>query len=233
MFLPLHDHNKLKYIPYHYATLAIIVFTVAIFIVFQSGFILTENATFVYGMGVIPAVVSDIRTLPQDVVLVPVEASLITYAFLHGGWFHLLTNMLFVWVFGDNVEDAMGHLRFIFFYILCAIGGAVVHIWADPQSVIPLVGASGAVAGIVAAYLMLHPRVRVWCLVFNRIPLPIPAWVVLGFWISIQIINVVVLDPQSNVAWWAHIGGLITGAILILIMKRREVSLFDQDMAAS
>jgi hypothetical protein len=136
--------------------------------VLQSDFV---NAA-VLGLGFIPSVVNDIAELPPSLVLVPEDATYVTYSFLHGGLLHLGSNMLFLWVFGDNVEDAMGHIRFLIFYFACAAAGAFAHALLLPASENPLIGASGAVAGVVAAYLMLHPKVRVWVLVLGRIPLP-------------------------------------------------------------
>jgi membrane associated rhomboid family serine protease len=230
MFLPFYDRNALKHIDYHYVTTGIVVLTTAIFVVFQSGLVLDLNEAAVLGFGLVPALFAGSVVLPDGIVTVPSEATLVTYAFLHANWLHLGSNMLFVWVFGDNVEDAVGHVRFIAFYLLCAVGGAMAHYLFEPSSTIPLVGASGAGAGIVSAYLMLHPRVRVWCLVLFRIPLPLPAWLVLGMWIGTQVIAVAMPDPETNVAWWAHIGGLVTGAVLILVLKRPGTVLFDRDL---
>ena len=105
----------------------------------------------------------------------PERFTLISYMFLHGSWIHLLGNMLFLWVFGDNIEDAMGHLRFIMFYLMCGIFAAVLHSWMNPTSDLPLIGASGAVAGVISAYLILHPKVKVWVLALWRIPIRITA----------------------------------------------------------
>ena len=127
--------------------------------------------------------VFDVAELPPKFVVVPEDLTYLTYAFLHADIFHLGGNMLFLWVFGDNVEDALGHFRFLLFYLLCAVGGALFHGIMAPQSEMPLIGASGAVAGIVAAYLILHPRVKIWVLAFGRIPLRIPAWISLAPWI--------------------------------------------------
>ena len=136
----------------------------------------------------------------------PERFTLVTYMFLHGSWIHLLGNMLFLWVFGDNVEDAMGHLRFIMFYLMCGIFAAVVHSWIMPKSDLPLIGASGAVAGIISAYLILHPKVKVWVLALWRIPIKITAYWALGFWILAQFANLL-FDTEESVAWGAHIGG--------------------------
>jgi rhomboid family protein len=157
-------------------------------------------------------------------------ATLITYMFLHANIFHLAGNMLFLWVFGDNVEDAMGHVKFLFFYFACGIFAALFHSWVVPDSNLPLIGASGAVAGVIAAYLMLHPRVGVWVLAFKVIPLRITAGLALGLWIALQVI-MIALGAVGPTAWWAHIGGLIAGAVLIVFLRRPGVPLFDKGMS--
>jgi membrane associated rhomboid family serine protease len=138
---------------------------------------------------------------------------------------HLIGNMLFLWVFGDNVEDALGHGRFLVFYLICGVAAALSHAAMLPESSDALIGASGAVSGVIAAYLMLHPRVGVWVLAFKFLPLKITAALALGIWIALQVV-MVMLPQVGPTAWWAHIGGLITGAILILVMRRRGVPLF-------
>lgn len=230
MFIPLHDHNPLENIALPIVNWAIIVFTVLIYAVFQSGLLIEGDRTAALAFGMIPAVFNDTRTLPPGYELIPEWATMITYAFLHGGWMHLAGNMLFLWVFGDNIEDAVGHFKYLIFYLLCAAGGGFAHSLVNPGSEAPLVGASGAVAGIVAAYLILHPKVRVWILVLMRIPVPLPAMWVLGAWIVWQVVQIVIAVDE-DVAWWAHIGGLITGAILILFFRKRGVKLFDQGLS--
>ena len=155
--------------------------------------------------------------------------SLITYAFLHGNFMHLIGNMLFLWVFGDNVEDAMGHGRYLAFYIICAIVSGLAYALLDLNSDMPLIGASGAVSGVVAAYLMLHPKVKVWVLALGRIPLRLSAQWLLGAWVLYQIYNAVAY-PESQVAWIAHVGGLVAGAILVLFFRRKGVPLFDKNL---
>lgn len=228
MFIPIHDHNPLEQIRYQYMTVSIIAVTVVIFVVFQSGIVFDAQQASAISLGLIPAVLNDYVELPTEFAFLPEKATLFTYAFVHGDWMHLFGNMLFVWVFGDNVEDAVGHWKFLAFYLLSAAGGAVAHMLIAPASEVPLIGASGAVSGIVAAYLMLHPKVRIWVLVLGGIPLPISAMWVLGFWIAVQVINVLAADPGSEIAWWAHIGGLVTGAALIMVMRRPGVVLFDK-----
>jgi membrane associated rhomboid family serine protease len=166
---------------------------------------------------------------PLDVLAIPEGLTLITYQFLHGSPFHLIGNMLFLWVFGDNVEHAMGRMRFLFFYLACgAVGGAAHHL-SVPDSTAPLIGASAAIAGTVAAYLMLFPNVKVWILLFFRIPLKLSAKWVLGAWVLFQFVNLFVsTDPQT--AWWAHVGGLITGAVLVVFLRRPDVPLFARDV---
>src|SRR5216117_1508769 len=144
--------------------------------------------------------------------------------FLHGGWGHILGNALFFWVFGNNIEDSLGHFRFLFFYLVCGLAAAAAHIVAQPASPLPTVGASGAISGILGAYLVLYPRVRVrmlfFFIIFFKI-IPIPAWAVLLWWFRWQVIGalpeVTGMRPEvsSGVAVWAHIGGFVTGLILV------------------
>ena len=156
---------------------------------------------------------------PLDAVPVPEGDTLLSYMFLHGDIFHLAGNMLFLWVFGDNVEDALGHLRFLVFYILCGVAAALFHAALQPASAVPLIGASGAVAGVIAAYLILHPHVRVWVVAFRVIPLRIYGPVRTGG-LDPHAARDGLLPQVGPVAWWAHIGGLITGAILVVFMRR-------------
>jgi membrane associated rhomboid family serine protease len=226
MFIPLHDRNALKHIRKQYVTLGLIFANV----VTHALVTLAPDALYeigVYGMGFIPAVAFNFAELDPSLVLVPEGATYVTYSFLHGGWLHLGSNMLFLWVFGDNVEDAMGHFKFLFFYLACAAAGALVHGLVLPASEAPLIGASGAVSGVVAAYLMLHPKVRVWVLVFMRFPLPLPAFIPLLFWVGQQFV-MLVIDGDSNVSWGAHVGGILAGALLVLFLRRPGVPLFDR-----
>ncbi len=226
MFIPLHDRNALKHIRKQYVTLGLIAANV---ITYALASVMPDAAyeLGVYGLGFIPAILLGGATLDPSLVLVPEGATYITYSFLHGSWLHLGSNMLFLWVFGDNVEDAMGHLKFLLFYLACAAAGALAHGLVLPTSQAPLIGASGAVSGVVAAYLMLHPKVRVWVLVFMRFPLPLPAFIPLLFWVGQQFV-MLVIDGESNVSWGAHVGGIIAGAALVLFLRRPGVPLFDR-----
>lgn len=149
----------------------------------------------------------------------------LTSMFLHGGWGHLLGNCLFFWVFGNNVEDSMGRLRFLVFYLVCGLAAAAAHVYVDPRSAVPTVGASGAISGIMGAYLVLYPRVRVRLLMPFFILLPLPAWVVLIYWFVLQVLiglpQLSRLSPavSEGVAVWAHVGGFLAGLVLIKLFE--------------
>ena len=151
---------------------------------------------------------------------------LITSMFLHGGWMHLIGNMWFLWIFGNNVEDSMGHLRFIAFYLLTGLAAALGQVIADPDSIVPMVGASGAISGVMGAYLVLYPRVKVYALVpififFTSIALP--AWAMLGYWFVIQVVSGLFSSGEmGGVAFWAHIGGFVAGVVLVKLFARRD-----------
>ena len=228
MFIPLHDANSLKHIRLQYVTIGLIAINVVVF--FLTALVPSEglnNAEI--GLGYIPVVVNDMAELPSELYLVPEDVTYVTYAFLHADVWHLGGNMLFLWVFGDNVEDALGHFKYLVFYLACAAVGAWFHGAVQPESHAPLIGASGAVAGIVAAYLLLHPKVKVWVLAFGRIPLRIPAIFPLVFWVGLQFF-MLVSDTDGVVSWAAHVGGIIAGAVLVLVLRRRGVPLFDREI---
>jgi membrane associated rhomboid family serine protease len=232
VFIPLHDTNPLKKISFPYVTVALIVLNVGIYVVLQTGWFIPLEDENLTAFAVVPtqflaSTGGDSSVLASGGVLVPERLTLVTYMFLHGGWIHLIGNMLFLWVFGDNIEDAMGHMRFIMFYLMCGIFAALAHTYMLPHSDLPLIGASGAVAGVISAYLILHPKVKVWVLALWRIPIRITAAWALGIWILAQFANLFFASEEA-VAWWAHLGGLLAGAVLILFMRRRGVVLFDR-----
>lgn len=233
MFIPLRDDNALRSIPFQYVTVSLIVVNALVFLLEVGG--LDHAAIAAFGVTPRELFGSEIVTEPgggtTGLQALPFAegATLVTYMFFHADVFHLVGNMLFLWVFGDNVEDAMGHARFLVFYLLCGIFAGLFHSWMQSDSALPLIGASGAVAGVIAAYLMLHPHVGVWVLAFKFIPLRITAGLALGIWIALQFVMVIVPDVGPT-AWWAHIGGLIAGAALILVMRRPGVPLFDRGM---
>lgn len=228
MFIPLHDANSLRHIRVQYVTLALIAANVIIHAMTSLGTRQFVEAA-VWGLGYIPSTIYDIADRPPEMVLVPDHATYVTYAFLHGDVWHLAGNMLFLWVFGDNVEDALGHFRYLVFYLACAAAAAFLHGALAPESQAPLIGASGAVAGIVAAYLMLHPRVKVWVLALGKFPLRLPAWMLLALWILFQF-AMIGLDGEGQVSWVAHIGGIVAGAVLVVVLRRRGVPLFDRQV---
>jgi len=230
MFIPLHDANRLRHIRHQYMTLAIIGLNVVAYLLTSSAGIEFSQAA-AYGLGYIPSVNYNLAILPPELAMVPPSLTYITYAFVHNDLLHLGGNMLFLWVFGDNVEDALGHLRFLIFYLACTVAGAVAHGMVMPWSQMPLIGASGAVAGVVSAYFLLHPKVKLWVLMFARIPLRLPAYLVLATWIATQFL-MILFDTEGMISWAAHIGGIIAGAVLIIPLRRRGVPLFDRGVVA-
>jgi membrane associated rhomboid family serine protease len=221
MFIPLHDDTPLRVIRFQYGTLALIVLNTSIFL--YTGVASNETLANFYAVifGVIPV---ELIYTPNPIIAAfsPISEpfTLLTYMFLHGGWMHLISNMLFLWVFGDNVEDAFGLIGFLMFYILCGVLAALAHTAFEPQSTSPLIGASGAVSGVLAAYMLLYPKARVWILLFMRIPLRISALWVLGGWFVLQIVSLFMAQSVGQqVAWWAHIGGFIAGLVLTVILR--------------
>ncbi|MBC8216072.1 MAG: rhomboid family intramembrane serine protease [Candidatus Marinimicrobia bacterium] len=206
MFFPYKDDNPRILIPY--VTYGIIALNAVVFLL-QTG-IGTANADLIYAFGLIPN---------HWTVL-----TLFTSMFLHGGLFHILGNMWFLWIFGDNIESAFGHTQYLVFYLLCGIGAAVAQIMIDPTSGIPMVGASGAISGVLAAYMMRYPKARVHVFVFLFFfftTIRVPAMIVIGLWFLEQLTNGIgSIGVQSGgVAWFAHIGGFVVGVGLERIKK--------------
>ncbi len=195
-----------------------------------------EQRVFIYAYGAVPAVVMGQEYLPPEIVTIPSWASLITSTFLHGGWMHILGNMLFLWIYGDNVEDRMGRLKFLIFYLICGAVASLTHVMLNPDSTTPLVGASGAIAGVMAAYVLMFPRARIRVImviiIFVRFTY-FPAFVVIGIWAVLQIIAV----PESlsstggGVAYFAHIGGFVAGLALTPFFKKRGTVLLPKTVA--
>lgn len=233
MLMPVGDDNPRRSIGLPVVTIAIIGACVLVFL-WQSSLAPQAAERAIYALGAIPAVITGEAKLPTAWEVVPAEATLVTSMFMHGDWLHLFGNMLFLWVFGDNIEDACGHLRFLLFYLAAGIAAAAIYIISDPTSTIPVVGASGAVSGVLGAYLVLHPRARITIMIFFGIFVTLRAVVVLGLWIAFQMFNA--LLPQAGadgggIAWWAHIGGFFVGALLIVAARRRGVPLFSPETA--
>jgi membrane associated rhomboid family serine protease len=225
--LPLHDDNPARRPPLVTATLL----TVCI-VVFVWQILLGEESSqiAVLALGAIPAVLFDRAELAPELVWVPAWATVLTSMFLHGGFWHLLGNMLYLWIFGNNVEDATGHLRFAAFYLVCGAVAAGAHAFSDPDSTVPMIGASGAISGVLGAYLLLFPHARVLVgvpLGFYLHTLYLPAIWVLGFWFALQLLSVALSDASGGgVAWLAHVGGFVAGLVLIPLFKRRGVRLW-------
>ena len=206
---PIRDHNPSERIPF--VTLSLIAINVAVFLV---GLALLQDqralAQFYFDYALLPIRLSNGENYP----------ALVTSIFLHGGFMHLAGNMLFLWIFGDNLEDEMGHIPFLLFYLACGVGASLAQFAFDPMSNIPTVGASGAIAGVMGGYLLLFPKARVdifiFFIVFFRI-FPVPAWIMLGLWFAMQLFNGVSVDTSiGGVAYWAHAGGFVIGLILTL-----------------
>jgi membrane associated rhomboid family serine protease len=228
MVFPLYDNNPFAFKSPPYVSWGLIAANVAIFL-----YTLSVGAA---GANPKTAVILALAFTPAGLghhnamlpAFVPWEFTLVSYAFLHASWLHIIGNMAFLWVFGDDVEEALGHLRFLLFYLLCAVVGALAFWASNPAANLPLIGASGAIAGVVGAYLLLHPCRKIWVLAFMRIPIKLAAEWVIGFWIALQFINIFV-GADKEVAWWTHIGGFAAGALLVVFMRRPGVKLLDCD----
>lgn len=205
---PIRDHNPSGRTPF--VTYLLIAANVGVFLSYFLTLQEPQLSYFFYEWGFVPRFVSAGDSLQ----------GIVTHMFLHGGWMHLLGNMLFLFIFGDNMEDEMGHFGFALFYLLSGLAAVALQFAADPASDIPMVGASGAIAGVMGGYLLLFPRARVDVLfifiIFFRI-FPIPAWIVLGIWFALQVFNGAITPVEGGgVAYWAHAGGFIAGVALTL-----------------
>ncbi|MBW1971398.1 MAG: rhomboid family intramembrane serine protease [Deltaproteobacteria bacterium] len=219
MFIPLKDENPTK--TYPYITVSIIIVNILFFFyaLFQGKMGINNIA---YKFGAIPYTYSHFpfHLFPNAL---PPPFTLITSQFVHGGFFHIAGNMLYLWIFGNNIEDVIGHFRFLIYYIVAGIIASFAHIIASPSSTIPMIGASGAIAGIMGAYMVLFPRAKILTLIFFIIIIQIvriPAIFVLGFWFFIQLL--MSTNPNSHVAWFAHIGGFLFGVVTIKWMIKRK-----------
>ena len=228
-FIPLFDDNPSRRTPW--VAWSVVALCVIVFLWQQSLGHQGERLAF-YQYGFVPANASGAAPLPPGLAIIPAWATMVTAMFLHGGWMHIGGNMLYLWIFGDNVEDSMGPVRFAIFYVLCGVAAALAQFMIDPSSRVPMVGASGGIAGILGAYLILHPRaaVRTFLLIiiFVRF-INLPAWLVLGVWIAGQFVAVpsaLAGADGGGVAYFAHIGGFIAGMCLVPVFKRSDVPLF-------
>ena len=233
---PLRDDNPTQLTPV--VTIAVLLANVAVWLYVQgAGMSQAALAESVCSWGMIPAEITRSTGAYDAVQLGPGlpacefgglrHGGAFTSMFLHGSWLHLLANMWFLWLFGNNVEDSMGHLRYALFYVLAGAGAAVGHVLAGPESMIPTVGASGAISGLMGAYLVLYPRVKIQTLfifVFILRVIAVPAWVVLILWFASQLLAGAT-DPlaEAGVAFWAHISGFVAGVVLVKPFENRQL----------
>jgi membrane associated rhomboid family serine protease len=181
---------------------------------------------FVFKFGVVPVRIERALAGVGQYTLATTLPTILTSMFLHGGWLHIIGNMWFLWIFGDNIEDHLGHFRYLLFYLACGVAAAITHIIFNLSSNEPTVGASGAIAGVMGAYVILYPRARVLTLVFFFLWW-IPAWVFLGYWFLIQFLSGAAMSvaetsrSTGGIAFWAHVGGFVAGILLIKILPQR------------
>jgi len=219
VFIPLKDENPTARIPA--ATAALVAINIAVFI-FQ---VLSSKGLeyYVLRMGAIPYEISHFRTLADfPVARVSPPLSLLLHMFLHGSPFHLAGNMLYLWIFGNNVEDVLGRFRFVVFYLLCGLSASLTHVAFNPGSTVPMIGASGAIAGVLGAYFLLFPRARVKTFVFLFVfiqVVSVPAALILGLWFVMQLLNI---GLGGGVAWFAHIGGFLFGMAFIRVFHKKR-----------
>jgi membrane associated rhomboid family serine protease len=232
---PYHDENATQRTAY--VTLALVAVNVAAWIFVQGAGATVPLASSVCNYGLIPgeltgALGAGARFPLGDGLVCVTEAgpqylNVITSMFLHGSWMHLLGNMWFLWLFGNNIEDSMTRPRFLVFYLLCGLGAALLQVMFEPDSGIPMVGASGAISGVMGAYLLLYPRVRVFTIVplgFFITNIALPAWTMLLYWAFLQIVGgfARIGAEGGGTAFWAHVGGFVAGFVLIKLFERRD-----------
>ena len=216
--IPLKDVNPTETTPY--MTITLIVVNILVFL-YQLSLGPRGDQLFILRMGIIPYEFTHAVDLPPFAHH-PLVLNLITAMFMHGGFLHIFGNMLYLWIFGNNVEDAMGHIRFIFFYLITGILASLTHIFLTPNDHVPMIGASGAISGVLGAYFVLFPWAKVYTLIFLFFfitVIKIPAMVVLGFWFVLQFLNIY---GHSNVAWLAHVGGFLSGMFLVRFFLRKR-----------
>jgi membrane associated rhomboid family serine protease len=232
---PYRDENETIRTPY--ATFVLIGLTVATWLLVQGAGLGLQFARSICDLGLIPGELTlSVRPgtrFPMGDGLVCLtdpgrqSAHVLTSIFLHGSWMHLLGNMWFLWIFGNNVEDAMGRVRFVVFYVLTGVAAALAQVVITPASAVPMVGASGAISGVMGAYIVLYPRVRVFMIVplgFFLTSMAWPAWMMLGYWLLLQFVSglTVVGQEGGGVAFWAHLGGFVAGAVLVKLFARPD-----------
>ena len=225
-FIPLFDDNPTGRWPI--VTWMIIACCILIFF-YQISLPEIQSLAFILQYATIPAVVTGQAVLPVEYSGLPPSATLISSVFLHGGWMHIAGNMLFLWIYGDNVEERMGHFKFLAFYLICGIVASISHVLISPNDTSPLIGASGAIAGVMGAYLLMFPRAKIRVLVIILVFIRwiyLPAFVVLGSWLLLQIFAAPSsLSAEGGVAYFAHLGGFIAGLALTPLFKKSDTVL--------
>ena len=217
-FMPIHDDNERARIATPVVTWGAILICSVVFI-WQAGLPEAVEYRRLLALGFVPGRLLGELQLRPDLAILPAPLSLATTQFLHADFPHLLGNMAFLYIFGDNVEDAMGHLRFALFFLLCGVLAALAHGLTEPSSAVPLIGASGAVSGILGAYLVLSPRARILALFFVA-PLRLPAWLLVLGWFAVQFFfGLSTFGEGARVAYWAHIGGFAAGIALLPVCR--------------
>ena len=186
--------------------------------------------SFSFSFGMIPAVLFGHAELPSRLAIVPAWATVLTSMFVHGGWLHLLGNMLYLWLFGRGVESAIGSIRFSVLYMVSGVAAAMTQASTNSMAEVPMIGASGAIAGALGAYLILHPRANVilfiWIFIFVRL-VSVPAVLLLALWFATQLVSALAASPdEPGVAFWAHVGGFVAGLVLVFLLRGRDVALF-------
>ncbi len=223
--IPISDENPVRITPF--VTWSLILACVAVYF-WQSQHTGNAWGNIVLRYGFTPSSLMSPQFEATGIPAVPVTLSIFTSMFLHGSWWHLGGNMLYLWIFGNNIEEAMGHVRYLLFYLLSGIAAALTMAFMDPLSVHPMVGASGAISGVLGAYMLVYPRARVTVLVPLLIifyPFRINAVWVVGLWFAMQLLALTGPDT-SGIAWWAHVGGFATGIALTPFFKSAEIPFF-------
>ena len=221
MVLPLYDERARKRVSQPYVTWSLVVLNVAVFLV-QLGMPTASQEAMVQTFGFTPAI---LRGDVANTHAIPILLTPFTDMFVHLGWDHLIGNMLFLMIFGDNVEDALGHVRYLAFYVACSFASDFAYFLSSAHSTVPAVGASGAISGVIAAYVMIRPCAKVEVL-FLVVPVALSAYWVIGLFVLTQLWNVAA-HTQDGVAYWAHIGGMLAGAALLPLMRHPDVTLFE------
>lgn len=228
MFVPFRDDNPHTITPV--VTYTIIGMCVAVFL-WQFSLDARAEQIAVYAYGLIPGELFGKVQIDPRIGRPPGWMTIFTSMFLHGGWMHLIGNMAYLWIFGDNIEASLGRGRYIAFYLICGVFAAAAQIAVAPTSEVPMIGASGAISGVLGGYLVLHPRanirVFVWLIIYISV-WNLPAWIVLGFWFGGQLLSSMSVDPgEPGVAFMAHIGGFVAGAALVFFFKKPSVQVFE------